>query len=116
GLIVGLGLIVWAIVPVIVEQITRFVQDIPGIIEGFRESELYLTLEAQFGEQFQGLVEAIQSFLSDMGNLAAIGGGALQVGMSIASGVSGTVIVIVLVIYFVATLPAIKQSLLRLVP
>src|SRR5690606_18104660 len=47
---------------------------------------------------------------------ATIGGGALQVGASIASGISGVVIVLVLVIYFVATLPTIKQSLLRLVP
>lgn len=116
GLIILLGLVIWAVVPVVVSQIALFVQDIPGIIAGFRESDLYLLLEAQFGAQVPDLVAEIQKFLSDPGNLAAIGGGALQVGVSIANGISGMVIVTVLVIYFVATLPSIKQSLLRLVP
>lgn len=116
SLIVLLGLVLWMIIPVVVEQISAFVRSVPDLISEFTASDVYATLEAQFGEQFQSLIEDIQAFLSDPANIAAIGGGALQVGASIASGISGMVIVLVLVIYFVATLPAMKQAMLRLVP
>lgn len=116
ALIIALGLIIWAIVPVVVTQITTFVRDVPGMIADFQASDLYATLEAQFGDQFQSLVGDVQGFLTDPGNIAAIGGGALQVGASIANGISGAVIVLVLIIYFVATLPGIKAAMLRLVP
>ncbi|KDA05199.1 permease [Microbacterium sp. CH12i] len=116
GLIVILGLILWMIIPVVVEQITMFVKSVPDLIKDFAASDIYATLNAQFGEQFQSLVGDVQSFLTNPANIAAIGGGALQVGASIASGISGMVIVLVLVIYFVATLPGIKEAMLRLVP
>ncbi|WP_260980397.1 AI-2E family transporter [Microbacterium paludicola] len=116
GLIAVLALVLWTIIPVVVEQITMFVKSVPDLINDFMSSDIYKTLEAQFGDQFQDLVDDVQKFLTDPGNIATIGGGALQVGAGIASAISGIVIVLVLVIYFVATLPTIKKSLLRLVP
>lgn len=115
-LIAVLALVLWTIIPVVVEQITLFVKSVPSLVSDFMASDLYKTLEAQFGDQFESLVADVQGFLTDPGNIAAIGGGALQVGASIANGISGIVVVLVLVIYFVATLPGIKQSMLRLVP
>lgn len=116
GLIVVLALILWMIIPVVVEQITGFVRSVPDLIDEFTGSNVYATLEAQFGDQFQDLVSDIQGFLTNPANIATIGGGALQVGASIANAISGMVIVLVLVIYFVATLPGMKQAMLRLVP
>ncbi|WP_250646184.1 AI-2E family transporter [Microbacterium tenebrionis] len=116
ALIAALALILWIIIPVVVEQITLFAKSVPGLIADFTGSDLYATLEAQFGDQFQELVSDVQGFLTDPNNIAAIGGGALQVGASIANAISGVVIVLVLVIYFVATLPTMKQAMLRLVP
>lgn len=116
GLIIALGLVIWAIVPVVVSQVASFVKDFPGMIEDFQGGDLYAALERQFGDQFQTLVGDVQTFLTDPGNIAAIGGGALQVGASIANGISGAVIVLVLIIYFVATLPTMKKAMLRLTP
>jgi predicted PurR-regulated permease PerM len=116
GLLIVLGLVLWMIIPTVVEQITSFVKSVPGLINDFTASDIYKTLNAQFGVQFQDLVADIQHFLTNPSNLATIGGGALQVGASIATGISGVVIVLVLIIYFVATLPIIKQSMLRLLP
>ncbi|UYO96964.1 AI-2E family transporter [Microbacterium sp. M28] len=116
SLLVLLGLVIWAVVPVVVQQIASFIKDVPGMIADFEASDLYATLEAQFGDNFEDLVGQVQGFLTDPGNIAAIGGGALQVGASIASGISGAIIVLVLIIYFVATLSGIKQAMLRLIP
>jgi predicted PurR-regulated permease PerM len=104
------------VIPIVIDQITSFVKSVPGMIQDFTRTDLYATLNAQFGDQFQDLVGEVQKFLSDFGNLATIGGGALAVGASIATGISGAIVVLVLTLYFLATLPAMKQGLLRLAP
>lgn len=116
GLIVVIGLVLWMVLPVVIEQIASFVRSVPGMIREFTRSDVYATLEDQFGDQFESLVADVQTFLTDPGNIAAIGGGALQVGASIANAISGVIVVLVLTLYFVATLPSIKSGLLRLAP
>jgi predicted PurR-regulated permease PerM len=116
SLIVVMALILWMVLPIVIEQIASFVRSVPGMIADFQRSDIYATLNDQFGDQFQGLVADLQKFLTDPGNIASIGGGALQVGASIASGISGTIVVLVLTLYFVASLSGMKQSLLRLAP
>ena len=116
ALIVVVALILWMILPIVIDQIASFVRSVPGMISDFMRTDLYATLEAQFGDQFEDLVADIQAFLTDPGNIAAIGGGALQIGASIATGISGAIVVLVLTLYFVATLPGIKTGLLRLAP
>ncbi|MDQ0727392.1 AI-2E family transporter [Microbacterium sp. W4I20] len=116
ALIVLVGLILWTVIPIVIEQIASFVRSVPGMIKEFTRTDLYATLNQQFGEQFQDLVSEVQKFLSDFGNIATIGGGALQVGASIATGISGAIVVLVLTLYFLATLPTMKQGLLRLAP
>lgn len=114
-LIVVVALILLMVLPVVIEQIASFVRSVPGMIQDFTRIDLYATLERQFGDQFENLVSDVQEFLTNPGNIATIGGGALQVGASIASGISGVIVVLVLTLYFVATLPGMKKSLLRLV-
>lgn len=116
GLIIVAGLVVWMVLPVVIDQIASFVRSVPGMIQEFTRSDIYATLDAQFGDQFQDLVADVQKFLTDPGNIAAIGGGALQVGASIANAISGIIVVLVLTLYFVATLPSIKAGMLRLAP
>lgn len=116
GLIVVAGLVVWMVLPVVIEQIASFIRSVPGMIQEFMRSDIYATLEDQFGDQFESLVTDVQKFLTDPGNIAAIGGGALQVGASIANAISGIIVVLVLTLYFVATLPSIKTGMLRLAP
>ena len=116
GLVIVLGLVVWAIVPVVVKQISGFVKDIPGMISDFQRTDLFQTLQDQFGDKIDDLLADAQKFLTDPGNLLTIGGGAFQVGSSIANAISGSIVVLVLIIYFVSTLPGMKQALLRLIP
>ncbi|WP_334152777.1 AI-2E family transporter [Microbacterium sp.] len=116
SLIVVVALILWTVLPIVIEQIASFVRSVPGMIADFTRTDIYATLEAQFGDQFESLVADVQKFLTDPGNIAAIGGGALQVGASIATAISGVIVVLVLTLYFVATLPSMTHALLRLAP
>ena len=114
GLVGIVALILWMVLPIVIDQVASFVRSVPAMIQEFTATDLYATLDQQFGDQFQTLVADIQKFLSNPGNIAAIGGGALQIGASIATGISGVIVVLVLTLYFVATLPGMKKGLLRL--
>jgi predicted PurR-regulated permease PerM len=108
--------VLWLIIPTVVQQITQFVQDLPGIVGDFMTGDVYRWLESTFGASVGDLVTDLQKFVTDPANIAAIGGGVLRVGVSIATGISGLLIMIVLSLYFLASLPSIKASFVRLVP
>jgi len=108
--------VVWLIVPTVVRQITQFITDLPTLITGFQQTEVYAWARDQFGDQVPVIVAEVQKFLTDPGHIAAIGGGVLQIGISIGTTISGIIIIIVLSLYFLASLPEIKQAFYRLVP
>ncbi|WP_115933523.1 AI-2E family transporter [Citricoccus nitrophenolicus] len=108
--------VLWLIVPTVVQQVANFVSSIPGMVDDFMTSDLYTRLEGTFGEGLSTLTAQIESFLTDPNSLATIGGGALQAGVGIANGVSGALIVLVLALYFLASLQSMKRALYRLAP
>lgn len=108
--------IIWLIVPTVVTQIAQFIRDLPGMVTAFQRSDLFAWLSAQFGDQVPDLLAEVQRFLTDPANLAAIGGGVLSIGVTIGSSISGIIIIIVLSLYFLASLPQIKKAFYRLWP
>jgi len=108
--------VLWLIIPTVVTQIAQFIRGLPATIQSFQQTEVYDWLRAQFGDPVPSLLEEVQRFLSEPANIAAIGGGVLQIGISVGTTLSGIVIIIVLSLYFLATLPQIKQALYRLMP
>lgn len=116
ALLAVIGGIIAIIVPIVVEQISAFAKAVPGLVNDFMASDLYHRLESVFGEQLDNIVGEVQKFLGNPSNIAVIGGGAIQVGVSIANGLSGTFIVFILTLYFASTLPSIKSGMLRLAP
>lgn len=117
GLFTGL---IFAIVPVIVEQVSRLVQQIADFLGSVRSlDELIVTVQAFVPVELLDVQQAVDGaieFLQDPANLAEIGGGVLGVGIGIASGVFGGLIILILTLYFVASLASMKHSLYRLVP
>ncbi|GAB3396620.1 AI-2E family transporter [Humibacter soli] len=108
--------VLWLIVPTVVHQITQFVKDFPATITAFQHSSFYDWLQSNFGDQVSSITDQIKAFLSNPANIAAIGGGVVQVGLTIGSIISGVIIILVLSLYFLASLPMIKTSFARLAP
>lgn len=104
------------LLPTIVEQVAQFVESLPGEVADFRESSTYAWLTDAFGTSISDLTNQAQAFLTDPDNLVNIGGGVVQAGTAVVSGISGTVIVIVLTLYFLASLPTIKRAFVRMAP
>lgn len=116
ALLAGVVALLLVIAPILVRQIQAFIDDIPAMIQAFTLSDAYAWIEAQFGDQVDDLVAQFQAFITKPGNIAAIGGGALKVGASIAAGTSSAIVILVLTLYFLVTLPAMKAGLVKLLP
>jgi predicted PurR-regulated permease PerM len=108
--------VLWLIIPTVVRQITQFVTSVPDMITEFQKSDVYAWLQSNLGDVAATVLDQIKTFLSDPGNIATIGGGVIQVGVTIGTTISGIIIVLVLSLYFLASLPVIKESFTRLAP
>ncbi|WP_461475683.1 AI-2E family transporter [Microbacterium sp. HJ5] len=114
AIIVGLGM--WFIVPRLFNDLSTFVSSIPTLITNFEASDTYAWIESTFGDQVSAMLDQVETFFTNPANLAAIAGGALKVGVGIATAISGGIIVIVLSLYFLASLPAMKESFTQFAP
>ena len=106
------------IVPIVVEQTTRIIDDWDSIVEGVQNSD-FVAWIASIGGEGLSLDSAINSavdWLGDPANLGALTGGILAVGAGIAGGLTGAVIVLILMLYFLASLEAMKRYAARFVP
>ena len=114
GLFVGL---IATIVPIVVEQTTIIVEDWDAIVENIVNSDLIAWLNGLTGGD--AINEAIASagdFLSDPANLGSLTGGILAVGVGIAGGFTGATIVLILTLYFLASLDSMRRYAARFVP
>jgi len=118
GILAVVAGLVLSVVPVIVDQTNRLIAQVPTVVNAVSDPHLVRNIQATLPDfiDVQAVVDAIVKFFQDPQNLTAIGGGVLQVGLGIASGVAGIVIVLILTLYFVASLNGMKRGLYRLVP
>ncbi|HEY3337878.1 MAG TPA: AI-2E family transporter [Propionicimonas sp.] len=113
-----IGGVLALVVPTAVVQITAFAKAVPGYITDIQNADWFKNLVALSGssDMFANLLAQAQSWLSDPANLLAIGGGALAVGTGLVNAISGTLIVLVLTLYFLASLRSMTSALERLAP
>ncbi|MGX5697953.1 AI-2E family transporter [Agromyces soli] len=114
GLFVAL---IATIVPIVVTEGTKIVEDWDEIVVAVRESNLITWLNGLAGSDVidQGIV-AIGDWLSNPDNIGSLGGGLLAVGAGIAGGFTGATIVLILTLYFLGTLRGMKRASAKFVP
>ncbi|MDO2935818.1 AI-2E family transporter [Paeniglutamicibacter sulfureus] len=115
ALLGGVAGFIGAIIPTLTEQTAQFIERAPRIVDDFLKSEFFVTLDAQY-QLSDRISQEIGKFFSDTGAVGGIFGGVLGVGTVIAQGMFGVLIVLVLAIYFLASLPAMKSFAYRLAP
>ena len=103
------------IIPTLVTQTAQFIERAPGIIDDFMKSEFFVSLDRQY-QVSDRISQDIGKFFSDTGTLGGIFGGVLGVGSIVAQSLIGTLIVLVLTIYFLAGLPSFMTFCYRLAP
>lgn len=116
ALLIGIiTIFIAALIPVIVEQTTEFVQVLPTVVSDFIESDAFQAINEEFDIATVATAE-LNRFVSDSTNITNLLGGILGVGTAIFNVGFSILIVVVLTLYFLATLPTIKKWLYRLAP
>ncbi|SFR71712.1 Predicted PurR-regulated permease PerM [Agromyces sp. CF514] len=115
GIFVGL---IATIVPIVVEQTTNLVQNWDDIVANFKGSDFVAWLNAitGSGDAIKDAIASAGDWIADPANLGALGGGILAVGAGIAGGFTGATIVLILTLYFLASLDSMKRYSVKFVP
>jgi predicted PurR-regulated permease PerM len=111
GLLGALTLFVVSLVPVVSDQIQTLIDNVPEWIADARRNETLLDLDKKY-DIFNRIESTLTS--SDLANQAF--GGALGVGAFVLNALFNAFIIFVLTLYFLVSLPAIRNAFLQLAP
>jgi predicted PurR-regulated permease PerM len=108
GAFVGFG---FAVVPPVAEQSDAFVKNVPGLLGDLRKNPTI----RQFDNDY-GVIQKAQDYVTsgDLGQ--RLFGGLIGVGRIVVNAVFGAFSVLILTLYFLASLPSMKRQAYRLVP
>jgi len=107
----AIALFLVALVPVITDQVRAIIDNAPGWFEQLRENRSVQRLEERFD-----LIQRAQEIVEKGSFGSQVFGGVVGVGMAVLSAVANAFIVIVLTLYFLASLHTIKGAAYRLAP
>lgn len=126
GVIGVFAIIVANVVPILVEQFTQLIDTVTLALTSAQYSSrtplgsLLKLLDERFALSnfidIDAALNGITAWLQDPANIAGIGSGVLEVGAGIASGLFGALIILILTIYFTASLHRIKAGMYRFIP
>lgn len=106
-----LALFVVAIAPVISEQIAQITRNAPGWLDDLQANTQVQKLDDQYD-----VIAKARDYIQNGDFGERVFGGALGVGLKVLSAVANSLIVLVLMIYFLASLPSIKHAGYSLAP
>jgi predicted PurR-regulated permease PerM len=109
------GLCLLVIVPPFVNQVNNFIVNAPGMLDNLKHNATINHFNNQYG-----VVDMLQSKLNatikDGKFIVSAFGGILGVGKAVLSGTFSVITIIILTLYFTASLPSITRSAYNLVP
>lgn len=104
------------VLPPILTQVGQFVTAFPQAVQDAVTSEWFLALPTDLQDAISAALVELSDLLAQPETIAAIGGGALAVGIGIVNGITASFIVIALTLYFLASLTGMKEALYSLAP
>lgn len=116
GLVGFLALMIWLLAPALITQSTNFLAQAPALLQDITKIPLVVSLDEQLGGAVGSALANAGGFLGDSANWPSLVGGVVQVGITLFNGAFGFIIILVLTVFFLASLDALKASLAKLVP
>lgn len=107
----ALALGVWAVVPVVSDQSMRLFRNAPGYLQALRENQQIAALDRQFN-----IISRITDLVTSGTWVNTLFGGLLGAGVAVATSAFSIVMTLVLTLYFVASLPQIKDMIYKTAP
>jgi predicted PurR-regulated permease PerM len=109
--IIVLGLAFWAILPVAYEQINRLLLNAPSLLQELRANQQIAALDARYD-----IINRVSTFLTSGELLGSMFGGLWGASQAVAGLLFSATMTIVLTLYFVASMEAVKDAILDLAP
>jgi predicted PurR-regulated permease PerM len=116
GFAVIVALFAVFVLPPVLAQIGGFVASIPEAMIGMQQADWFQRLPEDLQAALGAGLDEVADALKQPETIAAIGGGALAIGIGVASAITGGFVVVALTLYFLASLTAMKEALYALVP
>ncbi len=107
----ALGLFLVAIVPVISDQVQSITDNAPHWLDSLQQNSRVQKLDAEYD-----VIDKVKSYVSDGNYATTLFGGVLGIGLAVLSALANAFIVIVLTLYFLASLDKTKKALYQLAP
>jgi predicted PurR-regulated permease PerM len=107
----ALALFVVAIVPVIADQVRSLTDNVPDWLDQLQRNRQVQRLDDEYD-----IIEKIQDYVTAGDFAGALFGGALGVGLAVLGALFNGFIVVVLTLYFLASLETTKSAIFRLAP
>jgi predicted PurR-regulated permease PerM len=111
AVLLAVALFVVALVPVISDQVSAIVENAPRWFERLQTNSTIRRFDRRYD-----LLQRAQTALSGDGVGSALFGGVVGVGLKVVSFLANTFVVVVLTLYFLATLPKVKRFAYGLAP
>jgi predicted PurR-regulated permease PerM len=111
GALIALALFLLAIVPVITDQVRTLTDNIPGYLDELRRNERVQELDEEYD-----IIQRVQDYVTGGDFVGTLFGGALGFGLRILSALFNAFIIVVLTLYFLASLDTTKKAIYRLAP
>jgi predicted PurR-regulated permease PerM len=122
GIVIALAVLVGIVagffatlIPTVVDQTTQLVTNAPNWIADFLNSDFFRSMDSQYHVRDQ-INSQVAKFFQNSQAVGGIFGGVVGIGSTIANGLFGALIVLVLSLYFLASMPAMKRWAYRLAP
>ncbi len=111
GVLAALTLFVVAVVPLITSQVTTITEEAPSWAEAMRSNATFQSLDDRYG-----IVDRVKETFQGGQFASAAFGGVLNAGLAVLGAIANAFVILVLMLYFLASLPAIKRFFYRFAP
>jgi predicted PurR-regulated permease PerM len=115
ALLTLIAILIASVFPTLASQTANFLKTAPTVLSGLTEIPLVVQLDNQFAGAISDALVNAGAYLGDSSNWPKMLGGVVQVGLSIFNGFFGALIVLVLSLYFMASMSSFKKWLYSLV-
>ncbi len=115
GVIGVVTLLGYAVIPPVVQQSTELAENAPSILDNVLQNPWVREVDHRY-EVVEHVQEEIAKRAAEGSLWTGVFDGVLGAGRMLASGIFGVLTVLVLTLYFLASLPAVKQAAYALVP
>ncbi|WP_052462463.1 AI-2E family transporter [Nigerium massiliense] len=111
AVLAAVALALWAVLPLLNEQIANLITNTPGFLQALRENRQIAGLDARYG-----VIDKATQFITSGTWLTTMFGGLVGAGRLVADTVFSVIMTLVLTLYFLASLPSIKATVYQLAP